>query len=86
VPRHWLYKVGGLAEEAGRYPATLAEYGKVAVSWWTRAIRGLHRNDFSMAAKTATSQKCGHILRHTLALYLNAGNRRRLVIAALMNL
>jgi 4a-hydroxytetrahydrobiopterin dehydratase len=45
-------KVGALAEEEGHHPAILTEYGKVAVSWWTHAIRGLHRNDFIMAAKT----------------------------------
>ena len=45
-------KVGVLAEEKGHHPAILTEYGKVAVSWWTHAIRGLHRNDFIMAAKT----------------------------------
>ena len=45
-------KVGALAEEEGHHPAILTEYGKVAVSWWTHTIRGLHRNDFIMAAKT----------------------------------
>jgi 4a-hydroxytetrahydrobiopterin dehydratase len=45
-------KVGKLAEEEGHHPAILTEYGKVTVSWWTHAIRGLHRNDFIMAAKT----------------------------------
>jgi 4a-hydroxytetrahydrobiopterin dehydratase len=45
-------KVGGIAEEEGHHPAILTEWGKVTVSWWTHAIRGLHRNDFIMAAKT----------------------------------
>jgi 4a-hydroxytetrahydrobiopterin dehydratase len=45
-------KVGGLAEEEGHHPAILTEYGKVTVVWWTHAIKGLHRNDFIMAAKT----------------------------------
>jgi 4a-hydroxytetrahydrobiopterin dehydratase len=27
-------------------------WGKVTVSWWSHKIRGLHRNDFIMAAKT----------------------------------
>lgn len=44
--------VGALAEQEGHHPAILTEYGKVAVSWWTHTIRGLHRNDFIMAAKT----------------------------------
>jgi 4a-hydroxytetrahydrobiopterin dehydratase len=45
-------KVGGLAEEEGHHPAILTEYGRATVSWWTHKIKGLHRNDFIMAAKT----------------------------------
>ena len=45
-------KVGALAEEEGHHPALLTEWGKVSVTWWTHKIRGLHRNDFIMAAKT----------------------------------
>ena len=45
-------KVGALAEEEGHHPAILTEYGKVTVVWWTHKIKGLHRNDFIMAAKT----------------------------------
>lgn len=45
-------KVGLLAEEQGHHPALLTEWGKVTVTWWTHKIRGLHRNDFIMAAKT----------------------------------
>ena len=44
--------IGELAEEEGHHPALLTEWGKVTVSWWTHKIRGLHRNDFIMAAKT----------------------------------
>jgi 4a-hydroxytetrahydrobiopterin dehydratase len=44
--------VGALAEEEGHHPAILTEYGKVTVVWWTHKIKGLHRNDFIMAAKT----------------------------------
>ncbi|MBI4410384.1 MAG: 4a-hydroxytetrahydrobiopterin dehydratase [Gemmatimonadetes bacterium] len=44
--------VGELAEEEGHHPALLTEWGRVTVSWWTHKIRGLHRNDFIMAAKT----------------------------------
>jgi 4a-hydroxytetrahydrobiopterin dehydratase len=44
--------VGALAEEQGHHPALLTEWGRVTVTWWTHAIRGLHRNDFIMAAKT----------------------------------
>jgi 4a-hydroxytetrahydrobiopterin dehydratase len=45
-------KVGELAESEGHHPALLTEWGKVTVTWWTHKIRGLHRNDFIMAAKT----------------------------------
>ncbi len=45
-------KVGELAEEEGHHPALLTEWGRVAVEWWTHKIKGLHRNDFIMAAKT----------------------------------
>jgi 4a-hydroxytetrahydrobiopterin dehydratase len=45
-------KVGALAEEEGHHPAILTEWGRVTVSWWTHKIKGLHRNDFIMAAKT----------------------------------
>ena len=44
--------VGDLAEEEGHHPAILTEWGRVTVSWWTHKIKGLHRNDFIMAAKT----------------------------------
>ncbi len=45
-------RVGELAEEEGHHPALLTEWGRVTVTWWTHKIRGLHRNDFIMAAKT----------------------------------
>jgi 4a-hydroxytetrahydrobiopterin dehydratase len=45
-------KVGELAEAEGHHPAILTEWGRVTVSWWTHKIKGLHRNDFIMAAKT----------------------------------
>lgn len=45
-------RVGQLAEEEGHHPALLTEWGRVTVAWWTHKIRGLHRNDFVMAAKT----------------------------------
>jgi len=45
-------RVGELAEAEGHHPALLTEWGKVTVTWWTHKIRGLHRNDFIMAAKT----------------------------------
>jgi 4a-hydroxytetrahydrobiopterin dehydratase len=45
-------RVGAIAEAEGHHPALLTEWGRVTVSWWTHKIRGLHRNDFIMAAKT----------------------------------
>jgi len=45
-------KVGKAAEEQSHHPDILTEWGKVTVSWWTHKIRGLHKNDFVMAAKT----------------------------------
>jgi 4a-hydroxytetrahydrobiopterin dehydratase len=44
--------VGEAAEAEGHHPALLTEWGKVTVTWWTHAIKGLHQNDFIMAAKT----------------------------------
>jgi 4a-hydroxytetrahydrobiopterin dehydratase len=45
-------KVGELAEKEGHHPDILTEWGKVIVMWWTHKIKGLHQNDFIMAAKT----------------------------------
>lgn len=45
-------RVAALAEEEGHHPLIRLEWGKVTVSWWTHAIRALHRNDFIMAART----------------------------------
>ena len=45
-------RVGEIAEAEGHHPAILTEWGRVTVTWWTHAIKNLHRNDFIMAAKT----------------------------------
>ena len=45
-------RVGGIAESAGHHPAILTEWGKVTVTWWSHKIRGLHKNDLIMAART----------------------------------
>jgi 4a-hydroxytetrahydrobiopterin dehydratase len=45
-------KVGELAEQHDHHPAILTEWGRVTVSWWSHKIKGLHVNDFVMAAKT----------------------------------
>ncbi len=45
-------QIGSAAESEGHHPAVLTEWGRVTVTWWTHKIRGLHRNDFIMAART----------------------------------
>ncbi len=45
-------RVGALAEGEGHHPLLVTEWGRATVAWWTHKIRGLHRNDFVMAAKT----------------------------------
>lgn len=45
-------QVGEISEEEGHHPAILTEWGRVKISWWTHKIKGLHKNDFIMAAKT----------------------------------
>ena len=56
-------RVGQIAEAEGHHPAILTEWGKVTVAWWTHKIRGLHRNDFIMAAKT-DEVAGGKVLHH----------------------
>ena len=45
-------RVGNIAEVAGHHPAILTEWGKVTVTWWSHKIKGLHKNDLIMAART----------------------------------
>ena len=45
-------RVGALAEQEDHHPEIVTAWGSVTVTWWTHKIRGLHRNDFIMAAKT----------------------------------
>ncbi|MCP5208828.1 MAG: 4a-hydroxytetrahydrobiopterin dehydratase [Hahellaceae bacterium] len=45
-------RVAELAESVGHHPALLVEWGSVKVSWWTHKIKGLHKTDFVMAART----------------------------------
>jgi len=45
-------QIGAIAEEEDHHPLIVTEWGKVTVQWWTHKIRGLHQNDFIMAAKT----------------------------------
>jgi 4a-hydroxytetrahydrobiopterin dehydratase len=45
-------KIAALAEKHDHHPRLVTEWGRVTVQWWTHVIKGLHRNDFIMAAKT----------------------------------
>jgi len=45
-------QVGGIAEEENHHPSILTEWGLVTVTWWTHKVKGLHQNDFIMAART----------------------------------
>ena len=45
--------VADIAEAEQHHPEILTEWGRVTVTWWTHSIRGLHKNDFIMAARTS---------------------------------
>jgi 4a-hydroxytetrahydrobiopterin dehydratase len=45
-------RVGEIAEKEDHHPSITTEWGRVTITWWTHKIKGLHRNDFIMAAKT----------------------------------
>jgi 4a-hydroxytetrahydrobiopterin dehydratase len=45
-------KIAAVAEEQGHHPLIITEWSRVTVHWWTHKVKGLHRNDFIMAAKT----------------------------------
>ena len=45
-------QVGDLAEREGHHPDLHVAWGKVTVEVWTHKIKGLHKNDFVLAAKT----------------------------------
>ncbi|HKM77940.1 MAG TPA: 4a-hydroxytetrahydrobiopterin dehydratase, partial [Candidatus Bathyarchaeia archaeon] len=45
-------QVGKIAQAQSHHPVLVTEWGRVTVTWWTHKIKGLHRNDFIMAAKT----------------------------------
>ncbi len=72
-------RVGALAEEEGHHPALLTEWGRVTVTWWTHKIRGLHRNDFIMAAKTdALAAKSGPVMHGDLGGHPKPASRGHL--------
>jgi 4a-hydroxytetrahydrobiopterin dehydratase len=45
-------EVGELAEREGHHPDISFGWGWARISWQTKKIKGLHENDFIMAAKT----------------------------------
>ena len=45
-------RVAAVADEQDHHPVIVLEWGRVTVTWWTHVLRGLHVNDFIMAAKT----------------------------------
>jgi 4a-hydroxytetrahydrobiopterin dehydratase len=45
-------QIAQVADEEDHHPALLTEWGRVTVTWWTHRIKGLHLNDFIMAART----------------------------------
>ncbi|MGE5073406.1 MAG: 4a-hydroxytetrahydrobiopterin dehydratase [Anaerolineae bacterium] len=45
-------KIGAIAEQEDHHPLLITEWGKVTVNWWTHKVKGLHKNDFIMAART----------------------------------
>ena len=45
-------KVGAIAEEEDHHPLITTEWGSTTLNWWTHKIKGLHKNDFIMAAKS----------------------------------
>ena len=45
-------RIAAIAEEQDHHPLIVLEWGKVTVQWWTHVVKGLHKNDFIMAAKT----------------------------------
>lgn len=44
-------KIAMIAEKEDHHPLIVTEWGRVKVQWWTHKIKGLHKNDFIMAAK-----------------------------------
>ena len=48
----FVIKLGELAESEGHHPDVAFGWGWARVSWQTKKIKGLHENDFIMAAKT----------------------------------
>lgn len=47
----FVLKIGEIAEAEGHHPDIEFGWGYVRVKLWTHAIKGLHKNDFIVAAK-----------------------------------
>ncbi len=45
-------KIAAIAEAEDHHPLIVLEWGRVTIHWWTHVVKGLHKNDFIMAAKT----------------------------------
>ena len=45
-------KIAMTAEKEDHHPLIVLEWGRVTVQWWTHVVKGLHKNDFIMAAKS----------------------------------
>ena len=45
-------KVAMISEKEDHHPLIITEWGRVTIQWWTHKIKGLHKNDVIMAAKT----------------------------------
>ena len=45
-------QIGTIAETEDHHPMLITEYGRVTIHWWTHVVKGLHKNDFIMAART----------------------------------
>lgn len=49
--QEFVNKVGAVAEAEGHHPDIEFGWGYVRLKLWTHAIKGLHENDFILAAK-----------------------------------
>jgi 4a-hydroxytetrahydrobiopterin dehydratase len=49
-------RVAAIAEEQGHHPDIYIEWNVVILTLWTHAIKGLHENDFIVAAKIDQSE------------------------------
>jgi 4a-hydroxytetrahydrobiopterin dehydratase len=47
--------IANLAQTANHHPTLITRYRSVTVEWFTHTVKGLHMNDFIMAAKTDES-------------------------------